>query len=958
MTLISFPLGRAAHAINKLEDQSINSNKKAVDAADAEVRDWVSSTSILYIRTRLNFRQLLIIMHMRNDNNFSQIRRMLQGYDLPEVPEVAQECLKSLSFEEMEDRFHDIERATEGTCKWLLRHEKYRDWTDADRGVLCIKGKPGSGKSTLLHYAVGDAVVASNVPDGLPIQRNEPLPGSREAPADKTESNVLILSFFFHDRGTNLQKTPLGLFRSLLHQVLRCVPDAIPNALLTTFEDRNKKVGEVGKQWHWNWREIRDYFRLSLRNVLESHRVCLFIDALDEYGEEEANELLQSLDFWIQELPSQAQFRICFTCRHYPPLVLPQGTVEIRLEEENEDDISTYVQVQLSSWSKDENLAAIWTEIADRAEGVFVWARLIVPRVLSLERRGENWRKIKREIENTPRALEDLYRSLVQKVETNPDSLKLIRWICFAIEPLTLDELRWAMIVDPDYSDEPASLRHYENLEDFATDCDMMEKKLKALSCGLAEAVPSSRVVQFIHQSVKDFFITEGLWVLQKYQDPAMKKTNEVDLKTTAHSQLSKTCIRYFSAEEFTHSGLDLYSDELTDSFPLLRYAATNWVAHVHQSEKDARQTDLLQYLGWPSDDIAQLWMKLPKGPRESLDVVRQRGLGTILHIASGYQLMGLLRAILQNKELLDNRIDATDSDSPTPLFVAAGEGHYDVVRLLLENGADPNFYCGELGHALGAAAERGDERVIRLLLDYGADANAEARLGQSALQVAALYRHYRAVKILLDNGADADARGGNLGTALQTAPMDPGDEQIALLLVDSGADVNAVGQLPSTPLAKASLAGNEKLVGILIQNGADVNGGKYGSPLKAASMRGHQHIVRMLLENGADVNAPCDKHDGTALEMASSNGDGLLVQILLENGADVNAGENSNPLGAASMRGHQQVVRMLLENGADVNAPCDEDNKTALERALWAGHEQVVQILIEYGAERPSPVL
>lgn len=88
-------------------------------------------------------------------------------------------------------------------------------------------------------------------------------------------------------------------------------------------------------------------------------------------------------------------------------------------------------------------------------------------------------------------------------METDPNSLKLIQWICFAMEPLTLDELRWAMVINPDYSEEPDLLRYYESTEDFATDREMMEKKLRALRCGLAEAVSRSsfRFVQFIYQS-------------------------------------------------------------------------------------------------------------------------------------------------------------------------------------------------------------------------------------------------------------------------------------------------------------------------------------------------------------------------------------------------------------------------------------------------------------------------
>lgn len=808
---------------------------------------------------------------------------MLQGRELPEVPDMAQECLKSLVFEEMEDRFHDIERATAGTCKWLLRHEKYRDWTNADRGVLCIKGKPGSGKSTLLHYAVGDAFVASKVPDRTLIQHNE-----NEATGERAEPRILILSFFFHDRGTNLQKTPLGLYRSLLHQVLRCVPGAIPDALLTTFQDRNK-MGEVGKHWHWKWRELREYFQLSLRTVLNTHQVCLFIDAFDEYGEEEANEFLNSLNFWIQELPTHAQFRICFTCRHYPPLVLPQTTVEIRLDEENMDDISTYVQVQLSSWSKDEYLASILTDITDRAEGVFVWARLIVPRVLSLERRGENWKKIKREIENTPRAVEDLYRSLLRKVETDPNSLKLIKWICFAMEPLTLDELRWAMVVDHDHSNEPASLDHYEKTEDFATNSDMMEKKLKALSCGLAEAVPSSRAVQFIHQSVKDFFLKEGLSTLAKSQDPTMTKTHTIDLEATSHYQMSRTCIRYFSAKEIRAS--ESPSLEVKGVFPLLLYAINHWIAHEQQSEKKVAhpQSDLLIYFEWPSEDIVEHWVNTCHVLRMYSDILPPRGT-TMLHVTARHRLMGPLLQIVQRKKELTENFDAFDSDRKTPLYYAAGEGHANVVSLLLDNGAtmygkEPTYL-----NALFAASRSGHYRIAQILLEKGADVNASTGFYGTALHEASSYGHKEVVRLLLENNADVKAEGGHSRTALQAASLG-GHEEIARLLLEKGADISAGGGHFGNPLQAASRDGREGTVRLLLEKGADIDAwdGDHSTALQLALRGGHEGTVRLLLEKGADPNIG-DGDYGTALQEALDCGHEELAQLLLKHGAAVTA--------------------------------------------------------------------
>src|SRR5437762_2502178 len=92
-------------------------------------------------------------------------------------------------------RQYDITGECKGTCAWLLAHPKYRTWLNQFPGLLWIKGKPGAGKSTLIKYALRET--------------------EKQQPLDYT-----VASFFFHGRGTSIQRTALGLFRSLLHQIL------------------------------------------------------------------------------------------------------------------------------------------------------------------------------------------------------------------------------------------------------------------------------------------------------------------------------------------------------------------------------------------------------------------------------------------------------------------------------------------------------------------------------------------------------------------------------------------------------------------------------------------------------------------------------------------------------------------------------------------------------------------
>jgi ABC-type molybdenum transport system ATPase subunit/photorepair protein PhrA len=78
---------------------------------------------------------------------------------------------------------------------------------------MWIKGKPGSGKSTLLRYA------------------------EHELKKTIVKKKVLTLSFFFHGRGEELQRSPLGMYRSLLYQVLKQEPASL-SQLVETFKSK------------------------------------------------------------------------------------------------------------------------------------------------------------------------------------------------------------------------------------------------------------------------------------------------------------------------------------------------------------------------------------------------------------------------------------------------------------------------------------------------------------------------------------------------------------------------------------------------------------------------------------------------------------------------------------------------------------------------------------------------
>ena len=218
-------------------------------------------------------------------------------------------------------------------------------------------------------------------------------------------------------------------------------------------------------------------------------------------------------------------------------------------------------------------------------------------------------------------------------------------------------------------------------------------------------------------------------------------------------------------------------------------------------------------------------------------------------------------------------------------------------------------------------AASRGDEQVVRLLIEKGADVNACDADGNYALHHALENGHEQVARLLIEKGADVTACDANGNPALHYASNN-GDEQVVRLLIEKEADVNACDAYTErSALHFASRNGHKQVVRLLVEQGANVNirDATYKNPaLHYASNNGHEQVVRLLIEKGADVNA-CDADGNYALHYASKNGHTHVVRLLIEKGADIDAYRKRSALQYALENGHEQVVRLLIEKGASV---------------------------------------
>ncbi|KAL6408839.1 ankyrin repeat-containing protein [Ilyonectria robusta] len=749
------------------------------------------------------------------------VQRQYIGVPSSEKPDPLQECQKSLAFPEMNNRTHDIDDAVDGTCEWLPLHETYINWANCDRGLLWIKGKPGSGKSTLLKHV---------------LRRVETKPGMGD--------ESIALSFFFHGRGSKLQKTPLGLFRSLLHQLLTRVPDSL-SQLVDAFQQRCGTIGTVGNKWQWHARELRDFFQSSLLTVLGRWSVVLFVDALDECGEENAVYLVECFKLLVKKLPPfTSRFRICFSCRHYPILELDYGS-EICMEDGNMRDITVFVQTQLSTL-RIRSASTIANTITRRALGVFMWARLVVERVLALARRGEGLKKIKAEIRRIPPELDALYDELVRSMEDMAMSQKMIQWICFSTKPLSIEELRWALAIDPDHPHK--SMQLCQKSEDYTWDNETMERRIKTLSCGLAETNigwPSEdrvklwvRVYRTVRRSSSDC-PSEGTSLLHVISRYKLTQLLSVILQKAEKSTLDINCPDNDGCTPLLWAAVEGHK-------AIVKLLLATGKVDIDAGDKYGR-TPLSHAAEHGHKALVKLLLDTGEADVNAVCCFLQ----TPLFYAVKFGHEAVIKLLLATGSV---SVDAGDGYGRTPLLYAAKHGHAVIVKLLLDTGdVDVNVgdYCGKT--PLSYAAKRGNEDIVKLLLATDqVDVAATSSYPRTPLLYAAERGYAAVVKLLLDAGNGNFNGGGHFRqTALLYAAKLGHEDIVKLLLAIGKVNVDAKDRYRRTPLLYAADHGRAAVVKLLLDTGnvnVDARDRYYRrTPLQWATKRGHAAVVELL---------------------------------------------------------------------------------------------------------------
>ena len=338
-------------------------------------------------------------------------------------------------------------------------------------------------------------------------------------------------------------------------------------------------------------------------------------------------------------------------------------------------------------------------------------------------------------------------------------------------------------------------------------------------------------------------------------------------------------------------------------------------------------------YRGWR--DVPKDW---PTSPAAVMTHLKARGAYIDINTAAHTGDIARVRDLLEQDPSLANRVGDHGGyylGAGTPLQNAAATGRMDIVRLLLEHGADPNLpeeHIAPRGRALYAAASGGHYEIARLLLERGANPNQPVESSADALSMAMMHKDQKMVDLLRSYGAsrnmELQAYYDDLDAAVAAFAANPGlaDDPNALCTAAGNGNeafVRLILQYQPYLARRVSCAGKTRtLTELLFAHGMNPSQPNWLliTPLHQFAREGNVERAALFIDHGADLQARDEDICSTPLGWAAKFGKRTMVELLLSRGAKPNLPDDppwATPLAWATRREHGEIVELLKQRGA-----------------------------------------
>lgn len=293
--------------------------------------------------------------------------------------------------------------------------------------------------------------------------------------------------------------------------------------------------------------------------------------------------------------------------------------------------------------------------------------------------------------------------------------------------------------------------------------------------------------------------------------------------------------------------------------------------------------------------------------------------------------------------------VNVCDNDQLTPLHLAAANGHCGIAEMLIDHMADVNACDSTKRTPLRIACDHGQLAVIRILLRHFGTIDSRDEEERTALHAASETGDYEVVRLLLHFGANKDAKDAQIRAPLHIACA-AGWVRVVQELLDARVDIEALEEERLTPLATAARSGYAAVVDLLLRHKASPKAESVGgfTPLHWASYNGHEDAAGIIIANKKTNLNSRDKHDRTPLHIAAMSRRFSVIEKLTEAGANIEAEcqKRNRPLHFACKYATHREVSLLLVAGADFNART-ETGETPLHVAVREGSVEMAKSLL-----------